>query len=271
MYSLEVNFLKDRPEFQTKEQITGGGAKKSIPVNDRLLMYAGVALGVILPAAVGGFWLWQQSETANLEKQLADVTALVDQAAAKKGNLDKILAETKILQQQTQDLSTVFNQMKPWSAMLQDVREKLPAGVQVAGISQTKPPDTPPPPPSNTSTQTVVTTPTTDKVEITGYANSFSKVNDFLLTLQRSSFFKDKDTRLVTANLIDNPIQLYEARPNQSSSSQPIPKLPQVVSFKIETYLSEKPATDMLAELESKGALGLVSRIENLKQKGVLK
>lgn len=271
MYSLEVNFLKDRPEFQTKEQISGGGVKKTIPVNDRLLMYAGVALGVILPAAVGGFFFWQQTETARLDEKLAQITADLEKESAKQGNLEKIRNETKNIRQETQDLSTVFNQMKPWSAMLQDVREKLPAGVQVAGITQTKPPDTPPPPPSGTSPQNVATIPTTDKVEITGYANSFSKVNDLMLTLQRSSFFKDKDTRLVSANLIENPIQLYEARPSQSGGSQAIPKLPQVVSFKIETYLSEKPATDMLAELESKGALGLVSRIENLKQKGVLK
>ena len=272
MYSLEINFLKDRQPVRIEPDVS---EKRKIPINDRLLMYAGVAVGIMLPAAVGGFWFWQQTETSNLELEKTNVTALLDKAAAEQGNLEQIKKETKEFQQQTQDLSTVFNQMKPWSALLQELREKLPTGVQISGITQTKPsPEAAPPPPpaGTTATQLPVAAPTTDKIEITGIANSFNNVNDLLLTLQRSSFFKDKDTKLISAGLIENPIQLYEPQTtNQAAGLEPLPKLPQVVSFKIETYLSEKPATSMLAELESKGALGLVTRIENLKQQGVLK
>ena len=275
MYSLEINFLKDRPGIVPSPGTDEGRKKNPSSINDKLLMYAGVAVGIMLPAAVGGFWFWQQTETSNLELEKTNVTALIGKVAAEQGKLAQITKETKEFQQQTPDLSTVFNQMKPWSALLQELREKLPAGVQISGITQTKPsPETaPPPPPAGTTvTQLPVAAPTTDKIEITGIANSFSKVNDFLLTLQKSSFFKDKDTKLISAGLMENPLQLYEPQTtNQAAGLEPLPKLPQVVSFKIETYLSEKPATSMLAELESKGALGLVTRIENLKQQGVLK
>jgi len=273
MYSLEINFLKDGHVTQPADNTAG--PKKAVPVNDRLLMLAGIGLGVLLPVAVGGAWFFLQGQI----QQLADKGTTLDQELgtlqAKKTQRDNSLAKVGQIESETKDLVTVFDQMKPWSAILQDVRDRLPLGVQVTTVTQTKPPATtaPPPPPAGTVPQACPPAPTTDKIEIVGVANSFSNVNDLVLTLQKSSFFKDIDTKLVSAALIDNPIQLYLA-PSQirsaGSSSQP-PKLPRVVQFKIETYLSEKPASAMLKELESKGALGLVTRIENLKQQGALK
>lgn len=273
MYSLEINFLKDRELPGVQPQSRSAPAAPT-PMKEKLIMSVGVGIGLLLPAAVGAFWLWQNNETANLQKQLDDKNAKLTQAAGEQATLDKIKKETKDFQQQTQDLATVFNQIKPWSAMLQDVREKVPPGVQISAITQTNPPPAASAPPANSAAVAVAPPPlpTTDRVEIAGISNSFNRVNDLVLTLQKSPFFKDKDTKLVSASLIDNPIQLFQQQgTGQNNSSQPLPKLPQVVSFKIETYLNEKPASEMLSTLESKGALGLVTRIETLKNQGVIK
>lgn len=274
MYSLEVNFLKDREGILPPPPGGGGPTRPPTPINQKMLMFAGVAVGILLPVAAGGAWLFLDNQIQQLISRGATLDQELGGLQAQEKQRDELLAKFGQIQSETKDLATVFDQMKPWSAMLQDVRDRLPPGVQVTTITQTKapPPTAPAAPPQGTPAQPAATPPTTDRIELVGVANSFSNVNDLVLTLQKSSFFKDTDTKLVSAALIDNPIQLY-VPPSQTGSTasfQP-PKLPKVVQFKIETYQSEKPATEMLKELETKGALGLVTRVENLQQQGVLK
>lgn len=112
-------------------------------------------------------------------------------------------------------------------------------------------------------------------IEISGIAKSFNDVNDFLLVLQKSNFLQPKETRLVTAELQANPTKLeplkFRDLPQQASIQQTdLPKLPEQVNFNIQTKLSEVPASDLLRELDRKGAAGLVTRIEELQRRGVI-
>jgi hypothetical protein len=50
MYGLEINFLKDRAP-----QPVDRGSKAQIPVNEKMLMYAGIAAGVLPLLLVGGY------------------------------------------------------------------------------------------------------------------------------------------------------------------------------------------------------------------------
>jgi len=285
MYSLDVNFLKDRPEF-TKQEIP---PKVKSPISAKIPLFAGIVVGAIFPLAVGGFWWMQQSEQGRLEGELNNVKLLLDKATQAQGELQKITQETGQYKQQAQALGSVFDQIKPWSALIKDVSERVPPGLQITCIAQVPVSpnssgigcqNVPNPPVTTTSQPTPAATPnptpvvTTDKVEITGIARSFNGVNDLLLTLQKSPFFKDLDTKLITAQLIDNPIKL-ERNPGQQSSSVggnfQIPELPKVVQFKIQTNLTEKTASQLLPQLYGLGDLGLTSRIETLKQQGVIK
>jgi type IV pilus assembly protein PilN len=112
-----------------------------------------------------------------------------------------------------------------------------------------------------------------DKVEITGIASSFNNVNDLILTLQRSAFLNNKETRLVTARLVDNPIKLERNPGTQQSNGNnfQVPALPPVVQFKVLTSLSDKTASQLLPQLYNLGDLGLTARMEALKQQGVIK
>lgn len=287
MYSLDVNFLKDRPganpdPIGPKPPITLKVLKGNVP------LFVGIAVGAFLPLAVGGFWFWQQSEQGSLEAKIAQVQKDLDKAAKEQGELQKVRQETNIYKQQTQALASVFEQIRPWSAMVKDISERVPPGIQITCIAQITVSGTSssgngcqnvPNPSTTTSSSTTTTTANApvvvprDKVEITGIASSFNNVNDMILTLQRSAFLNNKETRLVTARLVDNPIKLERNPGAQQSSGNnfQVPELPKVVQFKVQTSLSDKTASQLLAQLYSLGDLGLTARIEALKQQGVIK
>lgn len=286
MYSLDVNFLKDRPEFVKPEQ---NKQKKKFNVGTNVPLVAGIALGAFLPLAVAGFWWWQQSEQGSLEAKIAEIQASLDKAAKEQGELQTVRQETNLYKQQTQALASVFNQIRPWSAMVKDISERVPPGIQITCISQVPTSGTASSSsgcqnvPNPTPTTTTATTTTTanaqavvvpqDKVEITGIARSFNNVNDLILTLQRSAFLDNKATRLITAKLVDNPIKLERNPVSQQSSGDnfQVPELPKVVQFKVQTNLSDKTASQLLPQLYGLGDLGLTARIEALQQQGIIK
>jgi len=286
MYSLDVNFLKDRPEFVPVS--TNEGKKKRTVLKGKVPLFVGIAVGAFLPLAVGGFWFWQMSEQGSLKEQIAKIQADLDKAAKEQGELQAVRQETNLYKQQTQALASVFEQIRPWSAMVRDISERVPPGIQITCISQVSasgnsssssgcqnvpsPPNTAP----TTTTTTTANAPavvTQDKVEITGIAKSFNNVNDLILTLQQSAFLNNKQTRLITAKLVENPNKLERDPSKQQSSGDnfQLPELPKVVQFKVQTSLNDKTASQLLPQLYSLGDLGLTTRIEALKQQGVIK
>jgi type IV pilus assembly protein PilN len=114
-------------------------------------------------------------------------------------------------------------------------------------------------------------------LEITGQADNFDRVNDFLVVLQKSNFFNAEQTTIVSSERLPegtitpatNPGPQSEGGGSQSMGD--LPKLPAKVGFKIQTELANVSTDELLRELERKGAVGLVSRIDALKQKGVIK
>ncbi|MEG4808678.1 PilN domain-containing protein [Microcoleus sp. F8-D3] len=289
MYSLDINFLNDRPDYKpvaTKSPAkkSSGGAKDQLPVYGALLF----ALGI--NAAVLGAWWWATNENTNL----ATEQAVIDQELAKlntqASTIKAINAETDQVTAEYKALAGVFDQIKPWSAMLQDLSDRTPAGVQIGKIEQIDPSPSPvaaaPPPPAATpaaspgaspspaASPTPAAAPTpvvpqqASKVQISGIASTFAQVNDFMLLVQRSPFFLNTDTKLIAATLKNNPAQLQVR--NQNAAPPELPKLRPVVEYKIETTLSPTGASELLPELRSKQADGLAIRIETLQEKGVL-
>lgn len=292
MYSLDINFLNDRPDYKpvaakSSAKKSSGGAKDQMPLIGALLFAFGVN------AAVMGAWWWATNENTNLateqatlDQELATLNTQANTIKAINAETDKVTAEYKAL-------AGVFDQIKPWSAMLQDLSARTPAGVQIAKIEQIDPSPSPvaaaPPPPAATpaaspgaspspasptpAAPTPAAAPTpvvlqqAAKVQISGIASTFAQVNDFMLLVQRSPFFLNTDTKLVAATLKNNPTQLQVR--NQNAAAE-LPKLRPVVEYKIETTLSPTGASELLPELRSKQADGLAIRIETLQEKGVL-
>ena len=154
------------------------------------------------------------------------------------------------------------------------------AGVRIIDIKQTEPEIIPvaaaAPPPAAASADGQAAAPppppdpATAKLEISGVANSFTQINDFILLLNQSPFFNGEKTRLISAKLEENPTQLVSKLAGTDTGNLK-PQLESVVKYTIETNLSRASASELLPELQSKGALGLVNRIKTLQEKGVIK
>ncbi|PSB00662.1 PilN domain-containing protein [Merismopedia glauca] len=272
MYSLDINFLKDRPDYQPKSARGVRRPTISTPSGAFTPLYIGVAIGLFLPALVGGLWFFVQQQNASLEQKQAQLDAELGKLTAFDQQIAALNAQTSAIKAETTALGNVFNRIRPWSAILQDIRDRIPGGVQVKTIKQTAqvlaPAPTATPTPAPNATPTPVVTIPIDKLSIVGTANSFDNVNDFMLLLQQSSFVKAKETQLIKANLVDNPLPVEVAKQNSVGSK--VYKLPQVVEYEIQTTLNDVPSAVLVQELERKGAVGLASRIRNLQSKGVI-
>ena len=256
MYSLDVNFLKDRPQYQKKPE---GNKRISLnfPTGDLTLLYVGVAVGVTLPALLGiGLWLLQ-GKIVELDGQIAQLDQESKRLDTEIGNINKIKAETNAIKGETQALVTVFDQIRPWSAMLQDLRDRIPAAVQIKTIKQI--------PPIPVAAGQPVTN-SAGGLEITGLARSFNDVNDFLLILQQSQFLKSTESRILTATLVDAPLTPGVDQPISSVIIKP----PQLVKYTIQSSMNDVPASELIRELEKKGTVGLVTRIRSMQQTGVI-
>jgi type IV pilus assembly protein PilN len=293
VYSLDINFLNDRPDYKPVSNQPSKAAKTGAAVDQTPLIIGGV-VALALNAAVGGAYWWVTQEnfkTGALKAQFEGEAAKLETQASE---ISKIEGETKQIESEYKALGTVFDQIKPWSAIWRDLADRIPPGVKIAQITQTEPIPSPgvaaPPPPAaspspsgspaasgspSASPSAAAATPAappasveTAKLLITGVASSFEQVNDFVLLIQRSPFFKEMDTKLVGATLKSNTTQLEFQ--NKSNAGTEAPKLLPVVEYKIETALSVTPASELLPELRNKQADGLAIRIETLQEKGVL-
>ncbi|MEQ8957885.1 MAG: PilN domain-containing protein [Coleofasciculus sp. C2-GNP5-27] len=263
MYSLDINFLKDRPEYhQAEKGSESPKAKKQIQMGEMTPLILGVIVGLLPLALVAGIgFLWLPQQNAKLEEEIAEIDAELQTLQAEKNKINDLNTQIQQVRQETEALATVFNQIKPWSAILQDIRDRVPAGVQIQAIEQTE-----------TETEAAddaegsAPLPTIN-LEISGTARSFDDVNNFLLTLQESPFFQDEETHIVNAELEDNPAKLEVPQKEDGETVAEITyELPKVVGYTVETSLTNVPASELLREIDRKGAVGLVARIKALQQ-----
>ncbi|HEY9623387.1 MAG TPA: PilN domain-containing protein [Crinalium sp.] len=279
MYSLDINFLNDRVERAPE---VGGRAPARVVQDSPRPLYIGTAIGVFGLAVVLGSWVILQQRNASLEARRAELDTQLTALQAQLQEVDSINAQVAAINAENKALATVFDRIKPWSAILQDVRDRVPTGVQVALIEQKDPttqPGAAPPPPSPSpaagdaaAPAAAPAEPPPSTIQISGQARNFSDVNDFLLTLQRSPFLETDKTRLVTAELIDNPTQVkFEENQRQTTSSNQVQvQLPKVVQFTIESTLTNLPASELLQDMERTLAVGLPARIQSLRDRGVI-
>ncbi|MGD1807497.1 PilN domain-containing protein [Dapis sp. BLCC M126] len=266
MYGLDINFLNDRPEY-----------KKDIPkpassgpsLEDPRPILIGAAAAVAVNGLVAGGWLYLNQVNTKLQADLDKLNGELSKLNAQVKDLEAIKEKTKTFKAEAKALATVFDQIKPWSALLGEFGSLVPSGVIITSIEQKEAKvapqpapkkgekEPPPPPPKPTAT-----------LSFAGTSDSYGQINDFLLLLQSSPFFQGEKTKLISAAKKPNPTRL-ELQESNSTLAPEIPELPPIVEYKIETNLSPLGASELLPQLKSKGAIGLVDRIETLTEKGV--
>ncbi|WP_299402518.1 PilN domain-containing protein [Acaryochloris sp. IP29b_bin.148] len=249
MYSIDINLLNDRPEYS--QQIVAASGYDS---DDKTPMFIGLgvgaaALGLVL-VSFGVMTFMNQRLTAEEEK-LDDELA---QLAPDLSRVDSLKAQEQQVKAETKALATIFNQIKPWSATLQDIRDRVPPTLQITKIQQKA--ATPPSQPQQAgkpNTQAVAALSAPTQLSITGNAISFNDVNDFVLTLRKSPFLTVAQTQLMSS----------ERKTNDRTQVS-------LVEHQLETTINDVPASELLQVLNAKGASGLAARIGVLKQKGVM-
>ncbi|WP_159786459.1 PilN domain-containing protein [Sodalinema gerasimenkoae] len=260
MYNIEINFLNDRPEYRPESvKAKPSRQRRDSSGNMPIIAGGGVALA-FLALVVGGWAYLSQVEIPRLQAERDELDQELGNYQRQEDRLRLIQEEVQQIRTQTDALAGVFNYISPWSALLQDLRDRTPLGVRIQNVQQTNEPPRDGPPPQRTESgrpPSVVT--------IEGIAQSFNDVNDFVLLLKESNLYMSSGTHLVEAELED-----YRAQSITFSESRSRLALAPVVAFTIQTQVREVPATDILQELQRKGALGLVNRIQELQRRGVI-
>ncbi len=241
MYSLEVNLLKGR-HLDTSAKTIGINESPGISLKKQLPLLIGGGVLVLLPALTASSLLILNQLSSSTEQRIQQLDSQLGKLNAQNKSIEDIEAKVKENDQQIQSLVTVFNQIRPWSAILREIEAQIPPNVQVGSIAQNE-----------------------TEVTIAGYAMSYDDLNDFTLTLQSSPFLDAEQTAIKTATLEDFPVET----PNAPDDIEI--KFPQGVKYTITTAITDRPSSELRRKFAENGAVGLVNRIETLESKGVLK
>jgi type IV pilus assembly protein PilN len=268
MYSIDINFLKDRTTTATS---AGGGKKpgKPLPKAALLPLFIGVGIGLLFPALVAGAWGLVQWRTSQVQAEIDTKTGELQALEVKQKQIDELKTQIEIAKSQVSGLASIFGQIKSWSAVLQDIRDRVPPSVQVASIKQievqaAQAAPTPAAPPAEGQPPATPVAPPPITLTIAGMAEAYQPINDFILTLKNSSLLNGEETRLVKAELVDFPGTVQ-----QKGNAQVELELPKVVQYEIQTQLGSVPDPELLRTLERKGALGLATRLRAAEGVGV--
>lgn len=270
MYGLDINFLNDRPEYK-KDIPKPASSEPSL--EDTRPIIVGAAVAIAINGLVAGGWLYLNDVNNKLQGNLDKLNGELSKLDVKVKDLKAIKEKAEKFQAEAKALATVFNQIKSWSALLGELGTLVPNGVIITSIEQKEAEVSAPPPAKKSAKkdekQEISEPPKpTATILLSGTSDSYGNINDFQLLLENSPFFQEK-TKLISTVRKPNPTKL-ELRESNLILAPEVPELSPIIEYKIETNLSPLGASELLPQLESKGAIGLVERVKILQDKGIL-
>ena len=140
MYSIDINLLRERSgdptgqqsEFINNTNITPAAKYGKAP------LFIGAGVAALSLIAVGGGWLFLGQQTTQLEAKQRDLDQKLGSLKIQDARIAELNGQLAQVNERTQSLAGVFNQVQPWSAILQDLRESIPQGIQIAKVTQTE-------------------------------------------------------------------------------------------------------------------------------------
>ncbi len=326
MYNVDINFLKNRPEYQNiSAPVDRAGSTTNFTNNySKTPIFVGLGVGLAALLGTGAVWGFSIKQAEGLQAKQVELDKKLGEAKVQEAKLTALQTQISVAEQEAQSLAGAFNLVRPWSAVMKEFKESTPQGVQILAITQsigTPTPATAKPAsgvPGATATKLVSTPPTVDssgqsskstpspsaspvastapatttaspsastapttttspvatsidapvtKIEVEGVAQSFNDVNSFILTLKQSAFFNPEETQLISSELQTNTVSVSSTGTTTAATTITTKS----VKYKIQTSLKQIPATELLRELERKGAIGLVTRLKTLQQQKVIK
>ncbi|AFZ47298.1 Fimbrial assembly family protein [Cyanobacterium stanieri PCC 7202] len=254
MHNIDINFLKERRQDSITIVGKTAGFKKETTLAERAPVLIGSGVAIALVAAVGGALLLLNNQKASTQANIEQLDSEIQRLQGQNSQINQIQQEIDNINGQVGILVSVFDEIKPWSAMLREIAFLTPDNVQIQSVTQSG----------------------TRGLNISGFAESYDDVNDFMLTLKASNLLSRDETRLTASSLSENPASVATSRAQlEAGEASPtddslIISLAQGISFNITTEINDVPSTELVNLLDQRGAIGLVSRIEALRQLGAL-
>ncbi|MEM9817297.1 MAG: PilN domain-containing protein [Cyanobacteria bacterium P01_D01_bin.6] len=262
MYGLDINFLKDREIRPVEASKT---TRAVAPTGSRTPLLLGLLAAVAALGLVGGYWLLLQNRMRTLEAREAELDEQIAAIESQLQQIQTVQAQIDLVEAENQAFVNVFNQIRPWSALLKELRDRTPARIQVVSVSQTGGITLPPPP----GAETGEAPPVAGGVSIDGVACSFDDINDFLLTLQRSPLLEASSVAIDQSEKRGSDELLVPEVDGVCPDSPPDrPEL--LVDFTLTGNFTDVPSQDLLDVLDRQGSVGLATRIRALRDSGVI-
>ena len=249
MYNLDINFLRERNPESSVDLSNDFAQKKEPTLADKIPIALGAFVFLLTPAITFMYMRNVQASTATLEGEIQQIESEIADLGNQNQKVEQVNAEIQQVQQETAALVGVFEKIKPWAAIMQEVSDRTPPGVLVESLQQSG---------SGSSTG----------INITGVARSYEDINDFVLFLQRSPFFNGKQIRLNGASSTNFSVEL-ENEDDLDLPDYASLEIPEVIKYTISAQLNNVPSSQLKEEIEEKGSLGLVTRLNTLERKGV--
>lgn len=239
MYWIDINLLNDR------EDLASDFGPAPLQIQDsKAPMAIGLGIGAAAIALVFGAYSVFGFINQNLAAEEQDLEQKIARLQPKLDEIESLESRLANIRAQTDSLARIFNQIKPWSAMLADLRDRVPSTLQIKKITQS----------AGGGSGGEGGSKASSSLNLTGSALSFGDVNDFVLTLRESNYLSKDGAQT----------QLKNATRTDSRDGASL------VDYTIDTKVNDVPAKDLLGALRQNGASGLVSRIETLKRQGVI-
>ncbi len=270
MYNLDINFLRDRGGEQSTDMSSSIAQKKEPSIADKIPIAAGIIVALVAPAITFGYLQTVKAQTATVEEEVTQIESEIADLGNQNKKIEAANAEIQQTQQETAALVGVFEKIKPWAAIMQEISDRTPPGVQVDSIQQTAGVSATAPPPTETKEGEATPPPAPDPtigINLAGVARSYDDVNDFVLFLQRSPFFDSKQVKLNGASTTSFPVEVENTEDLPDNASL---EIPEGVKYTISAQLNNVPSSQLIEEIAKKGSVGLVTRLKTLERKGAV-
>ena len=250
MYGIDINFLNDRAA-RPVDAIVPVNQPAKAPSGSKLPIICGLAGALIALGGVGGYWMILQGQQKTLAAESAQLDAQLAELQQKLAQVDTIRQQTQAINVEIQGLAGVFERIRPWSAIVRDMQNRIPSRTQLLSIQQTAPDEEGEGSPAG-------------GIELSGNACSFDDVNDFLLTLKNSPFL-DIETVQITDAALGNE------EPGRCPGTAETEETLELVTYTITSDIKSLPAAALLDELNrQQEATGLAARIRALQATGAI-
>lgn len=272
--------MRDRQPNQSINLKRDFVQKKEPSLADKIPLALGAFVFILAPAITFMYLKNVQASTAEVKTEIKQIESEIADLGNQNKKIEAANAELETVQKETTALVGVFEKIKPWAAIMQEVSDRTPPGVLVESIQQTGGVVAPASDSDTTKdakdqdkdakdqeAEAATPPPATDTtgINLAGVARSYEDVNDFVLFLQRSPFFNRQQVRLNEASLTSFPVEIENQDQLPKNATL---EIPEGIKFTISAQLNNAPASQLKGEIEKKGSIGLATRLNTLERKG---